>query len=70
MKPSLGRIVHYVAAAGEIRSAIITRVWNDTCVNLHVFLDGDMDLHSRQTSVVQTSETEQAPGRWFWPPRV
>lgn len=70
MKPTLGRIVHYVTANGESRAAVITRVHNETCVNLHVFLDGDVDLHARQTSVVQTDETTRQPGCWLWPPRV
>lgn len=55
MKPTIGRIVHYVlsehdgvhkgdgpyrSAEGQIASAIITAVWGDTCVNLQVILDG------------------------------
>jgi hypothetical protein len=48
MKPSIGRIVHFVqnkpSGFGEgVRvhlPAIITAVWGDTCVNLQVFTDG------------------------------
>jgi hypothetical protein len=52
MKPSIGRIVHYVqekppqyqSADGPKQfvnlPAIITAVWGDTCVNLQVFSDG------------------------------
>lgn len=43
MKPTLGRIVHYRAANGTVRPAIIVQVWNDTCVDLQVFTDGQRD---------------------------
>lgn len=52
MKPTIGRIVHFVQAKpsqyqtkDELQKlvhlpAIITAVWGDTCVNLQVFTDG------------------------------
>lgn len=52
MKPTIGRIVHYVQekpAAYQPKEgpralvhlpAIITAVWSETCVNLQVFTDG------------------------------
>lgn len=52
MKPSIGRIVHFVQEKptvwqkeGEPKilvhlPAIITAAWSDTCVNLQVFTDG------------------------------
>ncbi len=52
MKPTIGRIVHYVqekpaqyqpADGPKLMvhlPAIITAVWGDTCVNLQVFTDG------------------------------
>lgn len=65
-KPSLGRIVRYgvqtVAGALEVRPAIITRVHNDTCVDLEVFGVHDNRL---PTSVVQGDGERQ----WNWPPR-
>jgi hypothetical protein len=39
-KPTVGRIVHFVEPVGDFqehKAAIITRVHNDTCVNLTVF---------------------------------
>ena len=44
-KPSIGRVVHYVLPAdarypGEHRPALIVKVWNDSSVNLQVFVDG------------------------------
>lgn len=77
MKPTIGRIVHYrlpqhivgAESAGELRAAIVTRVWNDTCVNLAVFWDGEMvpveGLPARVTSVVQGT----GDGQWDWPAR-
>ena len=49
MKPSIGRIVHFVQAkpVGYGRDemvhlpAIIVAAWGDTCVNLQVFTDGN-----------------------------
>lgn len=77
-KPSIGRVVHYVLPAdshhpGEARPAIITRVWGDTCVNLHVFLDGKNDYDNPQEHEWQTSRLLGEPGQqysWFWPPFV
>ena len=52
MKPTIGRIVHFVqlkpsgyqskdAPVQKVHlPAIITAVWGDTCVNLQVFTDG------------------------------
>ena len=47
MKPTIGRIVHFVqkkpAGYGDALvhlPAIIVAVWGDTCVNLQVFTDG------------------------------
>ncbi len=52
MKPSIGRIVHYVQEKPPQYQptdgpkqfvhlpAIVTAVWGDTCVNLMVFTDG------------------------------
>lgn len=70
MKPSIGRIVHYVVekpAAYQPKDgprfrahlpAIITAVWGDTCVNLQVFTDGT-NSHSNGTMGVvwETSRT-------------
>ncbi len=55
-------------------AAIITRVWSDTCVNLHVFFDAH-DPESRN-SVVELAELPEGTtdtsgnGGWFWPPRT
>lgn len=44
----VGDIVNYVMAEGtnygEIRPAIVVRVWSDACVQLQVFTDKDNDF--------------------------
>jgi len=74
MKPSIGRIVifHVKEMEGDINNgaleapAMILRVWNDTCVNLRVFFDGDGCLTEFKSSATNGSE----PGQWSWPERV
>ncbi len=43
MKPSIGRIVHFVQN-GIHYAAIIVKVWSDTCVNLKVFRNGSNEI--------------------------
>lgn len=69
MKPSVGRIVHFHATTGadefngsKTHPAIITRVWSDDCVNLHVFFDANAPQ-------VRTS-CSASLGMWSWPERV
>ena len=65
MKPTIGRIVHYVQekpvpVAYQSKEgprvlvhlpAIITAVWGDTCVNLQVFTDGTNSDEANMASV-------------------
>jgi hypothetical protein len=82
-KPSVGRIVHYVMpirygrARGEVRPAIIVRVFPGETdkVQLQVFTDGSNDgLECVLGIVWETSvhhdEAGKALGTWHWPPRV
>ena len=82
MKPTIGRIVHFVqkkpAGYGDALvhlPAIIVAVWGDTCVNLQVFTDGtnsDADETNRVKWVTSASldETETPQSRtWHWPER-
>lgn len=64
-KPSIGRIVHYLAGEGQPLAAIITHVWNDACVNLTVF-GPNGDTYGR-TSVTFGGDRV---GDCNWPPRV
>lgn len=75
--PSIGRMVHYVLPMshnnkGEIRPAVIVRVWSDTCVSLYVFLDktNDFVLNDQETSSVTLDPEGKQPRSWNWPPRV
>ena len=84
MKPSIGRIVHFVQKKPEGYSeglvhipAIIIAVWSDTCVNLQVFTDGSNSEGSDhyQTSVKwitssSLDETGLQPRTWHWPEKV
>ena len=66
MKPSIGRIVHYVQEKPACYQpkegprlmvhlpAIITAVWGDTCVNLQVFTDG-----------TNSDDASMMPVRWI-----
>ena len=77
-KPSVGRIVLYTppdeSGPASVKSqsypAVITHVWSDWTVNLHVIQDGSFPLN---TTVIPTSVSysrDQAPNSWTWPPRV
>lgn len=75
MTPTIGRLVHYRPSheGAEVRPAIIVKVHNATCVNLHVFgglIAGQDGVVEEQgafpTSVV---ESPTAPRSWFWPPQ-
>lgn len=83
--PSLGRIVHYVMLNGEIRPAIIVRVWqpiaHPSCPgmsNLQVYLDGQNDVQAIAVSGPPATmwqgsvfySADMRPGTWHWPPRT
>jgi len=72
MKPTIGRIVHYTNLGDkedryppEAHPAIITDVYNDLYVALHIFYKtGQFDMDS-----VPYSDTPMNRGHWNWPPR-
>lgn len=74
MKPSIGRIVHYVAHGspdgtykpGEHRAAIITAVHNETAISAAVLNPTGLQFAA---SLFQ-DEGEKKPGSWHWPERV
>lgn len=80
MKPSIGRIVHFVQNKVHY-AAIITKVWSDSTVNLHVFENksdvitpGDLDAQGNAFSVTFSAPTEccgkAAEWSWHWPETV
>jgi hypothetical protein len=78
MKPTIGRIVHFVNPFGigsEIFPAIITHVWSETCVNLHVFYDGPNgdvpeDASPFVSSVLFDQHGVPSQRTWHWPPKA
>lgn len=75
MKPSVGRIVIFVFPDGTNKCpAVVTNVWSDTCVNLHLLRDADQNKITLDQGNFPTSVPfdETASGRqsWHWPPRV
>jgi len=82
MKPTIGRIVHFVqqkpVGYGEVLvhlPAIITSVWGELCVNLQVFTDGTNSDDRNMAPVkwitsasLDASENPQ-PRTWHWPER-
>lgn len=71
MIPTVGRIVHYFAdGQAQPHAAIITHVWNETCVNLFIFAKDNYDEHAGvRTSVVGGGNMEPSLGEWRWPNR-
>ncbi len=82
MKLTIGRIVLFALPAdhkraGEIRPAIVTRAWSDTCANLSVILDGmndGADILPVGSATLCTEPQDNPemgkPGSWYWPNRV
>lgn len=69
-KPSIGRIVHYKAHGSpngqhlsEPRAAMVTKVHNDTCVDLCVFNPSGLFFN-------QSCIFGEGPGQWSWPTRI
>lgn len=66
-KPSIGRIVHFhVSKDAEPMAAIITKVWNDTTINVSVFnASGGVQCEDSLTF-----DSDSAGKCWRWPPYV
>ena len=82
MKPTVGHIVIFRETAWQgdgtngtrDHPAIVTRVWSDTCVNLHVFFDASAPAPRSsvtQMPVLPEGVANTSPaGGWRWPERV
>ena len=83
MKPTIGRVVHFVMLGGKHRPATIVEVWPNDMVNLQVALDGpnDPSPHNEPNSDYSTAshmwrgsiyhdEDQKAPNTWHWPEYV
>lgn len=64
MKPTIGRLVHYVNN-GIIRPALIMEVLDDNKVSLNIFLPGT-EIYMQNVDYSQ----EYADDKWSWPPRA
>ncbi len=66
MKPTIGRIVHYVDPTTNCHcAAIVTMVLNDTMINLKVF--GPHDTEWRALASIESND--HLPYTWHWPER-
>lgn len=71
MKPSVGRVVHYIPGvqpdnSSPCRAALITEVVSDELVHLVAFSAHD----SAHWHNVPNSEPIHGRGSWHWPERV
>jgi hypothetical protein len=77
MKPSVGRIVHYVArgnpgqlpAGGDCRAAIIVEADGSDVVGVVVFNPTIGVSGQRYDRAVENDEEWRAAGTWHWPER-
>lgn len=67
MKPTIGRIVHYVEGSGAHRAALITAVHSDKCVNLTVFYSDGIGFFP--SVMLVDPALDNAPKTWHWPER-
>jgi hypothetical protein len=69
MKPSVGRIVHYVTAKLSHRPAIVTHVWEDGTCSLRIFTVQSLDW----MAPFDLDKVPEGPpamvGAWHWPER-
>jgi hypothetical protein len=76
MTPTVGRIVLVpmdpaMNNGSDVAPAVITRVWDDGSVNVHVLPDGNVT--EWRTSLVQVDDLADRGDSqhvWMWPPRV
>jgi hypothetical protein len=68
MKPSVGRVVHYVGLyhPEECRAAIITET-KPQGIGICIFAESG--VHFINTNLPEDQETKK-PGSWHWPERV
>ena len=72
MKPSIGRIVHYVPSGypdNYCNAAIVTKVNEDGTIGLYCFEPETYSSNYTLASVPETIETTRSQ-HWHWPERV
>jgi hypothetical protein len=76
MTPTIGRIVLVpmdpaTNNGADTAPAVITRVWNDACINVRVLADGPDTPWLTSVAYVETlAERGENNHVWSWPPRV
>lgn len=68
MKPTVGRIVMYDDGGPTPKAAIVSHVWSDTCVNLHI-MDANPSAPVRLETSRLYNEVPGSVGTWRWPER-
>ena len=74
VKPTIGRIVHFILPNGEHRPAFIVRVWPNEYgneeikdgVNLQVFIDGTNDYNGSSTTKWLGPTPEECKNGCMW----
>lgn len=69
MKPSIGRIVHYITPHGVHLPAMIISIPHDDTVALHVFQHPEVAVQLGQQGHVMHDKYGVCPGSWHWPER-
>lgn len=70
IKPTIGRIVHFVLRDGKtIRPAQVTSVTDDTKVNLVVTLEPGDEAHNASFHGDAEFSLTAFPHTWHWPAR-
>jgi hypothetical protein len=73
-KPSIGRIVHYVAADSPHHvPGVITRVLSEERVNIHLWWDPNTVKRydqAREGANCIHDETAEHVGSWHWPEKM
>jgi hypothetical protein len=67
MKPSIGRIVHFVSVKGHHRPAIVVRDLSPDALDLQIFKDPAHDDDSSFQRGIFNDEAAKKPGTWHWP---
>jgi hypothetical protein len=82
VRPTVGRIVHYVSHGtpprsdgsqtftSQCRAAIVTEVGDNDIVGLCVVNPGGLFFHPLAAGGCHHQESERAGGSWHWPERA
>lgn len=68
MKPTIGRIVHYMDSQGTVVPGMITVVYPDGAINITAFYPNKEDYIKNRYMAAGPREAE--PGQWWWPERI